>query len=68
MTKYYSVAEAAKQLDLNYNTALRLIQDGKLLAIRMGGRWRIKEEEVARFKRDGNFNSILSEEVQATDE
>lgn len=68
MIKYYSVAEAAKQLDLNYNTALRLIQDGKLLAIRMGGRWRIKEEEVARFKRDGNFNSILSEEVQATDE
>lgn len=68
MIKYYSVAEAAKQLDLNYNTALRLIQDGKLLAIRMGGRWRIKEEEVTRFKRDGNFNSILSEEVQATDE
>lgn len=51
----YTLKEAADLLGVSYVTALRYIKLKHLAAFRRGGQWRVKPEEVERFKREGNL-------------
>lgn len=42
----FTVDEAARYIKFNPETVRRLIREGKLPAIRMSGRWRIKKSEL----------------------
>lgn len=43
---WVSVDEAAQALDIHRDTMLRIVRSGELPAIRVGGRWRIKEQDL----------------------
>lgn len=49
-----SVRELAKELGVNYITALGYIHDGKIRGIKIGGQWKVSMEEVQRFLAQGN--------------
>jgi hypothetical protein len=61
---WVSLEQASKLLEVSYQTALKLIKPGKdklghetparLKAIRVGGTWRIYEEELRRYLDSGN--------------
>lgn len=44
-----TLREVAKYLGLHYLTVYRLIQEGKIPAARLGGRWRFKKEILDRW-------------------
>jgi hypothetical protein len=41
--------------DMSYPTAIKLANEGKLLAIPVGGAKRVYRQEVERFLREGNY-------------
>lgn len=43
-----SIAQAATQLQVHRNTVRRLIKQGSLRGVRVGGSWRIPRDEVFR--------------------
>lgn len=49
MPKIISPIEAAKRLEVDRRTVYRWLDAGDLRAVRVGGRWRIAEEDLARF-------------------
>lgn len=49
------VKEVAQAIDRCYATTLSLITSGKIRAVLKGGRWEVSEEEVERFKKEGNW-------------
>ena len=52
---FFTLEETAKILDLSYQTILRLAQKGYLCAVKHGGKWRVTQREIARFKNEGNY-------------
>lgn len=54
-SKFYSAAEAAKELNYNVVYFRRLIQSGKVKGEKapLSGRWRISARELRRLKGDG---------------
>ncbi|MCL2472009.1 MAG: helix-turn-helix domain-containing protein [Propionibacteriaceae bacterium] len=46
----YSPTEVAQMCDVSRSTLNRRIQDGTIRAVRHGGRWRITEAEVERYR------------------
>jgi excisionase family DNA binding protein len=55
---YLKVNEVAAELEVSYASALSYIRKGHLKAIRAGGRWKVKDTEVQRFKREGNLKKV----------
>lgn len=54
----YSTAEAAEALGISTRTMARWIKDGRIKAVRMGGRiWRISVEEIRRITEEGTSES-----------
>ena len=51
----YNPQKVAEILDLNYQTVLRYIREGKLKAISIGNGYRIREEDLEEFL-DNNSN------------
>lgn len=58
MNKIYTVDEVAKQLDVSVKTIRRYIYSGKIAANKIGGQWRISQENV-----DDYIESIASSNV-----
>jgi len=52
--KLLTLKEVAKELRKSYNTVFRYTKLGFIKAIRIGGQWRITQEELERFKAEGN--------------
>ena len=52
MITVYTVKEVAKILKVSERTTFQLLYDGKIKATKVGGRWRILEEDVLNFMRD----------------
>lgn len=50
-----TLQETASRIGKHYITTMKLIHKGYLRAIRRGGQWYIREEEVERFLREGNY-------------
>ena len=46
-----TLKELQKLLHIGKNTALRLVQSGEIDAFRVGNRWRVMRESVAKFIR-----------------
>lgn len=44
-----SAADVAERLGISYWTAIRLIKDGEIPAARIGGQFRVAEEDLATF-------------------
>jgi excisionase family DNA binding protein len=51
---YITVQQLAKLQGVQYQTARRWVADGKVLAILVGGSYRIYESELIRFLQEGN--------------
>ena len=51
--KYYSPEEIAKQFNLQAQTVRLWIRQGRLKAVKLGGLWRVSEEELERFIKAG---------------
>jgi excisionase family DNA binding protein len=51
--KMYSLREAAKFLDLHFKTLERYITEGKVKAVKIGKRWKIKGAEIRRVMDEG---------------
>lgn len=56
MEKILTIKEACEYLRVKRRTALRWIYSGQLRAFKLGGGrlWRIREQDLQRFIRDGN--------------
>lgn len=48
-----SVNDLAEFLKLHPNTIFKALKQGKIKGIKIGGVWRISEEELQRIKREG---------------
>lgn len=56
-TQYYSPSELAKILSLDVRTVRKLINEGDLPAVKVGGQWRISEKDFDNFiKANKNVN------------
>jgi excisionase family DNA binding protein len=51
---YVTLKTFASIVDVTYPTALGMVKSKRVLAVQVGGRWRIFESEVNRFLREGN--------------
>jgi len=52
-----TIQEVCQELKLSRWTVARLIKEGKLRAVRVGGRsWRIPEEELERVRKEGTWS------------
>jgi len=49
MPNYLSPVAVAKRLEVDRRTVYRWLDAGDLRAVRVGGRWRIAEDDLARF-------------------
>lgn len=49
----YTVKEVAEILKLHFRTVERLVREGKIRSVKIGGAYRITEEEVERIKKEG---------------
>lgn len=58
-----TISEAAEAIGKHYITTLRLAHQGYLRAIKKGGAWYVKREEIERFNREGNYIPPDDEEV-----
>ena len=47
--QFYTVKEIAEMLKMNEQTIFRFIREGKLEATKVGGRYRITQEQLDRF-------------------
>lgn len=47
--KLYTLAEMAEMLDVTQRTLLTYLKDGKLKGVKIGGKWRISEENYKKF-------------------
>ena len=56
--KLLTIKEAASALRKSYNTVFRYVKLGFIKALRIGGQWRITEEELERFKLEGNRKEV----------
>ncbi len=56
---FMNVKEVASYLRIKPQTAYRLVQQGKLPAVKIGGQWKIKKEHL-----DQMFNEILEEKLK----
>ncbi|MBO8130482.1 MAG: helix-turn-helix domain-containing protein [Candidatus Marinimicrobia bacterium] len=54
-----SVKEVANYLKIKEQTVYRLVQQGKIPALKIGGQWKIKKEHIDRL-----FEEILSEKLR----
>jgi excisionase family DNA binding protein len=57
--KYHSPEEIAKMFNLQAQTVRLWIRQGKLKAVKLGGLWRISEEELQRFVEAGQNEGTL---------
>lgn len=51
MERYYSAHEVAQRYSITSKTVLRLINEGKLGAIKVGKTYRIRESDLAEFEK-----------------
>ena len=49
--------EVAKRLELPYSTTLSIVHTGRIKATKYGKLWYVEEEEVERFKKEGNVKA-----------
>lgn len=52
---WITLRQLTNLLGVSYQTALRYVSDHKIGAVKIGGGWRIYEEELRRFLADGNL-------------
>ena len=50
----YNPQKVAEILDLNYQTVLRYIREGKMKAISIGNGYRIRKEDLEKFLEDNS--------------
>lgn len=48
MERVYTMAEVCKILQLNRKTVYRLLQDGRIEGVMLGGHWRVTKEALER--------------------
>lgn len=60
--KYLTLKDVALALNVSYQTIHKYIKNKQLGAVRVGGRWRISQEEVEKFIQDMTSNSFASKE------
>jgi excisionase family DNA binding protein len=51
---YVTLRKFAQIVELSYPTCLKLAKSGKVVAVKVGGNYRIYEDEVRRFLKQGN--------------
>lgn len=51
MAKYLKVEEAADRLQIHPETLYRLLREGRAPGFRIGGQWRIDEDQLAAYAR-----------------
>ncbi|MBO8151918.1 MAG: hypothetical protein DRP91_07065 [Candidatus Neomarinimicrobiota bacterium] len=54
-----SIKEVANYLKIKEQTVYRLVQQGKIPALKIGGQWKIKKEHIDRL-----FDEILAEKLK----
>ncbi|MGB3367909.1 MAG: helix-turn-helix domain-containing protein [Acidaminobacteraceae bacterium] len=53
-TKYYTVDEASVKIGVHTKTVRRYIYSGKIKALKIGGQWRIEEEDLNEYLSTGS--------------
>lgn len=52
---WVTLKQLQKLLGVTYQTVLRYVREEKVRAVKVGGGWRIYEEELRRFLSEGNY-------------
>ena len=47
--KMYNLTDVEEALDVSYRTLLNYIKEGKLQAVKIGGKWKVSEENLKAF-------------------
>ncbi|MFF2091367.1 helix-turn-helix domain-containing protein [Paenibacillus sp. NPDC058174] len=63
----YKIDDLAELLDMHARTIRRYIHEGKLIAMKVGGEWRVSEEELNRFL-GKKVQQLHEESLQHVDE
>jgi len=66
--KYYSPEEIGRQYNVKPVTVRKWIREGKLKALRLGGLWRISEEQLQEFITAGQSEGRAQEEEEEPDQ
>jgi excisionase family DNA binding protein len=64
MTRILTVDEAAEMLRLNPQVVREYLRKRKLPGCKIGRHWRVSEDEIERFVREGRWNARTEREVQ----
>lgn len=56
-----TIEEVATMLDMHTRTIRRYIKEGKLTAVKVGGRWRVKKIDLKKLMGDEGFNEEAKE-------
>ena len=65
--KYFTVEEAAQRIGVHTKTVRRYIYSGKIKALKIGGQWRISEEDLNDYLNTGSCKQGCDEEVNSDD-
>jgi len=60
--KFFDIADLIEVLNISEITARRYIQDGKIMAVKIKGKWLVSEEHLNDFLRGADNNTIKNEE------
>ena len=53
--KYYSPEEVSEQFNVKQATVRKWLREGKLKALKLGGLWRISEDQLQEFIKGGQW-------------
>lgn len=65
--KYYTVEETATKIGVHTKTVRRYIYSGKIKALKLGGQWRIAEEDLNEYLNTGSCKQGCDDEVSNDD-
>lgn len=65
--KYYTVEETAQKIGVHTKTVRRYIYSGKIKALKLGGQWRIAEDDLNEYLSTGTCKQGCDDEVSSDD-
>ena len=66
MTDYLKIPELARQLDVSEQTARRMVKDGRIPSVFVGGAYRVEEEDLRNYLEAARVEVGSSGKVQAS--
>jgi excisionase family DNA binding protein len=66
MDDFISIREVARRVGMSYMTILTYVKEGRLNAIKVGGRWRVSVKDYEKFT-EGHYDIAVEVELEDKD-